>query len=103
MTKLYYEAHVTIDPVEDDDRITHLKGLAQPCGFRLAKLLLRKGRTPSTDDAFLTCRTTDREEIEGRTRLMVAYLKDHGYGVRRYKIEDTLVDSKMDDEWGLLQ
>lgn len=102
MTKMYYEAHVTIDPVEDDLQLAQLKNLAEACQFRVAKLLLRKGRGPSTDDAFMTSRSDDWEEIKFNTRILVRNLRRAGFGVRRYKIEDTLMDSKIEDQMGLL-
>jgi hypothetical protein len=98
---LYYEAHVTIDPVDDKHR-SIIQTLAKPYGFRMAKLLMRKPASTDVaehrDDAFLTARNTKWGQIASQTSGLVKALKEAGYGVRRYKIEDTLIDSKISDD-----
>ena len=94
MTRLYYEAHVNLAPVSPAGREA-LAGAAQPYGFHLAKLLMEKGRL--AEDAFLTARSGKYEDIESRLRWLVQALRERGYVVRRYKIEDTLLDSRHGD------
>lgn len=94
---LYFEAHVTTDPVFGAD-LERLKALAQAHRFRVAKLLMRKREggleEPHVDDSFCTARSTEWIDILNRTLLLVQDLGDAGFKVRRYKIEDTLLDIK---------
>jgi len=94
---LYYESHVTVDPVEDGE-VDDLKEVASRYGFRVAKLLMRKGLAPSTDDAFMTARSQDSEDIRARTAAVVEALLSDGFGVRRYKVEEAVVDSNVQDD-----
>lgn len=97
--RLYYEAHVTIDPVPEDKRGA-VQALADPYGCKLAKLLMQKGQ-PSNLDTFMTCHGKDLGAMEARVAGLVKRLLGVGLGVRRYKIEDTLMDSRNEDELGL--
>jgi hypothetical protein len=94
-TRLYYEAHITIDPVDDVDR-AQANDIGTSYGFRLAKLLMDKG-VPSQLDTFLTGRGKEYEDILARTRMVVDSLKRSGFVVRRAKIEDTLLDTNHGD------
>lgn len=105
IVELYLEAHVTIEPVFDTQR--ELAGqVAQKYGFKLAKLLMQKERevTPerSNMDTFMTGHSKSKLDINRRTKDLVLALKADGFKVWRYKIEDTLVDSRTKDEWELL-
>ena len=94
---LYFESHVTIDPVFDAD-LDRFRGLACQYGFRVASLLMRKGDgvlVPSVDDTFCTSRGQVWEDIKCRTRLLVSAAIAEGFTVRRYKIEDTLLDVRL--------
>jgi hypothetical protein len=93
MVPLYYEAHVTIDPVVDP-RLAFFRGLCSKHGFRVAELLMRKGGglVPAVDDSFCTGRGTDLEPLVARTAALVADAQRNGYRVRRYKIESALID-----------
>lgn len=103
--RLYYEAHVTIEPVFDGD-LEKVSRIAAHHGFRVADLLMqkRKDDTPerSAKDTFCTGHSRDLDDITGRTRLLVIDLMGNGWKVWRYKIEDTVLDSRHDDEWNLL-
>ena len=99
LTNLYYESHITIDPVHEDELKT-FKKLAAKYNFRVAKLLMEK--TPSTIDAFCTSHSKDYTQIVNDTICLVEALLGEGFHVRRYKIEDTLVDSKIEDKYMLL-
>lgn len=100
-SKLYYEAHITIEPV-----FGHLLELAQelaaPFKFRVADLLMKKREedTPerSANDTFMTGHGTHLGDVTGRLRSLVRTLQDHSFKVWRYKIEDTILDSKMDKD-----
>lgn len=98
--KLYYEAHITIDPVPEEGRGA-VQELGTPWGFKLAKLLMQKGE-PSKIDTFMTAHGRDLDDMRRRVTGMVIDLRRRGYGVRRYKVEDTVFDSRTHDELGLL-
>jgi len=104
-SKLYYEAHVTIDPVFDERR-EHASAIAMTYGFRLAKLIMRKqeatAEQPAKDDTFMTGHGVELSMITRRLVKLVEHLKERGFVVRRYKIEDTIMDSRQADELGLL-
>lgn len=101
---LYYEAHVTIDPVFGE----LLKSLELMCDnwkFRVAKLHMSKTGTdsiPHTKDSFCTGRSKSYDDLVTRTQELVLDLKTAGFNVRRYKIEDTIVDSNIEDKWQIL-
>jgi hypothetical protein len=105
ISKLYFESHITIDPVFDQERETVSK-MAQAAGFRLAKLIMRKStrdaEQPSQDDTFMTSHSRSYADIESRTVALVQGLQNEGYTVRRYKIENTILDSRHNDEHRLL-
>jgi hypothetical protein len=48
-------------------------------------------------DAFATTRHINFDTIEHRMRVMVNLLRAAGFQVARFKIEDTLLDSKLGD------
>lgn len=101
---LYYEAHVTIDPVFDERRV-HAQAIATTYAFKLAKLIMRKKSTDpeqeSQDDTFMTGHSQDFDNIRMRMEALIKHLQERGFFVRRYKIEDTLMDSRTEDVLGL--
>ena len=88
-TELYFEAHVTIDPVDEEG---DLRQLARARGFRLAELLMKKTLDKSRLDDFMTGRGKDYDDLLDRTQSLVEDLTQAGYNVRRYKLENTLLD-----------
>ena len=94
-TDLYFEAHVTIDPA-DDPEDPRLRKLAKAQGFRVAELLMKKGSGErSRLDDFMTARGTVYDDVLARTMMLVSTLMESGYKVRRYKIENTLLDVRL--------
>ncbi len=104
-SKLYYEAHVTIEPVFDE-RLELFRRIAQAHHFRVAELLMKKRSDDTEDrsskDSFCTSHSKYFEVIKSNTISMVNNLKDMGFKVWRYKIEDTILDSRSHDELNLL-
>ncbi len=102
---LYYEAHITIEPVFDKRRELAAQ-MAVNGGFRLADLLMKKRESDteerSSKDTFMTGHSKSYTNIATRTLMMVKQLKAAGFKVWRYKIEDTLMDSRSHDVWGLI-
>ena len=87
-TEYYFESHITIDPVED---IVELTELASKYNFKPAKLLMDKG-IPSKLDTFITGRSKDYLVLLTNTENLVNKLKLNNYVVRRYKLENILLD-----------
>lgn len=92
-TELYFETHITIDPVEEIQE-SELKKLVTAFGFRVAELYMKKGGR-SRLDSFMTTRGTDYDDVYMRTLRCVNALINSGYKVRRYKIENTLLDVRL--------
>lgn len=103
---LYFESHITIAPVFDT-ALQKLKTICLLHGFHVANLLMQKRAEDQPDrskyDTFCTGRDLDYEPLFQRTMTLVSALQEHGYTVWRYKIEDTLIDSKYDDSMFLLK
>lgn len=101
----YYEAHVTIDPVIDVDRLEELQHIASKYKFKVASLFMGKGGNsrPSTFDAFMTAHSKNLVDIKFQILGLVRDLQRQGFPVRRYKIEDIVMDSRIDDELELLE
>lgn len=95
---LYYECHITIEPVLEDDRRAILEATIKPYGFRLAELLFQRHRadTPerSAKDSFTTARGDNFDELANRMHLCRHALMAAGFEVWRYKIEAALVDCR---------
>lgn len=101
----YYEAHVTIEPVFDD-RLVHAAAVAQTHVFRIADLLMQKRTEHTVErskyDTFMTGRHVSYAVLQERMINLVRDLRQQGYKVWRYKIESTIIDSKLDDALNLL-
>jgi len=102
---LYYESHVTLDPVFGD-RLDVLREACSAHGFRVAKLLMKKRGTdagvPSDLDSFCTGTSRDLDGLRDTMQALILALKAGGFVVRRYKIETIVLDSRVDDELHLL-
>lgn len=94
-TDLYFESHVTIEPVFDD-RLEQLKKIVHKHSFRVADLLMQKRRGDTHErskyDTFCTARGNDYHELNAKMMLCVGDLVSAGFKVWRYKLENTLVD-----------
>lgn len=102
---LYYEAHITIAPVLDEEKLKDLRELVKPLGFRVADLLMRvPGRGRPSDlqrselDTFLSSRSDSRDDIVARTALCCAVLRGAGFEVWRYKVEAAILDTKINPD-----
>ncbi len=102
---MYFEAHVTIEPVFEE-RLEEVKLLSQAKGFKVATLLMQKRKedTPelSKYDTFTTGHSTDYFDLEDRTYNLVTSLQNSKFKVLRYKIEECMLDSRIEDKWGLV-
>lgn len=95
----YYESHVTIEPVYDK-RLELFGEVCQRHGFRVAKLLMKTREVDNFErspyDSFCTSRSGQFDEMKQRMIALINDLDENGFKVWRYKIEDTLLDSRFD-------
>lgn len=102
---LYYEGHVTIEPVFGH-RLEQASALAQLFGFRIASLLMQKDRvaTPerSDKDTFMTGHSKYEGNLTSRMKALIKTLQYPNFQVWRYKMEDTVYDSRTRDLFQLL-
>lgn len=100
-SKLYYESHVTIAPVFDE-KLVEMKAICVKYKFRVADLILKHKKAdaakPYEGDSFCTSRGVEFEDIRDRTVGLMVELREKGFEIWRYKIEDTLLDSKSGDD-----
>jgi len=106
VSDLYYDCHVTIDPVFDESRDI-LRELIHPFGFKLAKLAMKKSKGGSWEDSkldtFFTAHGKNYSDLQQRMVDCIRTVKSNGYAVRRYKIENTIIDSRGEDILRLIQ
>lgn len=97
---LYYECHITIDPVFGEER-DRLARIIKPFKFKLAKLVMKKSKgdeyKDSQLDTFMTGHGKYYSKLKVRMVNCIEVAKIEGYNIRRYKIEDTIIDSKHED------
>lgn len=91
VTSLYFEAHITIEPVKDTNRGMQLYELAGVRDFRVADFVMRKDKNA---DAFVSARGTDYMALRTKVIDMIDILVHFGFVVKRYKIENTLEDMR---------
>lgn len=100
-----YECHVTIEPVLDEVQLDQLRAIAKQHRFRVAELLMvkRPNDTPerSKYDTFMTMNTDSRDDVFKYCKALVEHLKTTNFKVWRYKIEQTLVDTRDSDKLGV--
>ena len=90
-TALYFEAHVTIEPTDDLWQVATLYEAAGQRGFRVADFIMRKDKQA---DSFVTARGTNYDELRKKCIDMMDILVFHGFKVKRFKIENTLEDTR---------
>lgn len=92
-----YECHITIEPVFDERR-TLASQIAEHHSFKLAELLMKKGREATEErsdkDTFMTGHHVDYAALFRKMCDCIEQLKRAGFRVWRYKIEDIVIDSK---------
>ena len=106
MNALYYESHVTIEPVDEDGR-AKIEEIIKPSGFKLAKLLMQKRNVDTPErskyDTFCTGHSTDVQDIMNMMVGCIWCLQQAGFKVWRYKIESVIIDSRNEDSLNLLK
>lgn len=95
---LYYECHITIEPLFSEEERNSASTIAKKYSFKLANLLMQKDRlekpTRSNKDTFMTSHSTCLSDITCRMNQCISSLKSAGFTVWRAKIEDTVIDIK---------
>lgn len=104
-TDYYFECHITIEPVFDD-RLILANNIANEYGFRIADLLMKKRKNDTEErskyDTFMSSRSKKHDDIQTRMIDLIVKLKELGFVIWRYKIENILCDSKYEDIHSLL-
>lgn len=102
---LYFESHITIEPVFDD-RLELASKIAENHKFRIASLLMQKRKDDfperSKHDTFMTGRNVNYDTLKENMSNLIVELKNNNFVVWRYKIEDVKLDSNFSDSLGLL-
>jgi hypothetical protein len=93
MDPLYYESHVTVEPVFDE-KLERFVTLCAPHGFKVAKLLMQKGAA-NDKDSFCTAHAKDLDELKDRMMTLVSSLQENEFTVYRYKIEAVVFDVRL--------
>ena len=100
---LYYECHITIQPVFNTNLEILKEVLAPKFKFKVANLILKKEakgqETQSQDDTFLTAHSKNFEDLKVRMQGMLQLLNEYKYTLMRYKIESVLLDSKIEGDF----
>lgn len=103
---LYLECHITIEPVFNE-RLEQASQIALDHKFKIANLLMQKREHDqperSKHDTFMTSHSQDLDDMKIRMINLIDHLKQYGFKVWRYKIEDVIIDSKIIDELELLK
>lgn len=103
-TNFYFESHVTIEPIFDD-QLSLASTIARSHGFKVADLLMKKRKNDTVErskyDTFMTGRSNTYQFLEDNMKNLIIELRSNGFKVWRYKIENILCDSRYYDIYGL--
>ena len=91
-TSLYYECHVTVEPIEFEEPRALFDTICREFKFWTSEWILKKDGY----HFFATSRSTGLAEMQHRMIALMEALISNGFKIWRYKIEDTVVDSKID-------
>lgn len=97
ITKYYFECHITIDPVLIEENGELLRNLCAIVHFKVANLFMLKTGDRSEKDTFMTGHSKDLEALIERMIQLLDLLKLHNFPIRRYKIEEIIIDSRNED------
>ncbi len=99
-SRLYYEAHITLEKgaftlTTEAEHI--LEKICEENDLRPSTFLLLKPEDPEPH-AFVSCRDKSLRSICEKVRKAVRELNREGFKVKRWKVEDTVLDSNRGDE-----
>jgi hypothetical protein len=100
----YHECHVTVEVTDDVTCLDYVATMARVKGFKLAevKSAQRSSEGPAGIAYILTGHDKQRDHLIERMRVLATALKEAGIKIGRYKIEDISLDSRVEDQYGLL-
>jgi hypothetical protein len=101
MDTIYYEAHVTFEPIFDEDTLEIAKNLAASAGYKVADLYMLNHEA-SRKDTFMTKHSKDYDALATSIILVVDLFKDISVECLRYKIESVVLDSRYEDKYKLI-
>ncbi len=93
-SRLYYEAHITVPPLTPSYELILDQLCAGTQWHRSTFELQKAGEVPN---GFVSARADTREEIMRAMGDMLLRLQNKQFPVLRFKVEDTLLDSKRGD------
>lgn len=97
----YYESHVTVEPIFDEQKLAVFQDICRAYKFRIAELLMQKRAEDKPErskyDTFCSSRNCDGFDLQRNMLELVKSCQALGIKVWRYKIEDVILDSKIDD------
>lgn len=101
-----YEGHITLEPVHGSALHRAIE-LAYRAGFKASEepgyLGSSYSERTTRNDGFLTGHSPEYVLIRRSMKQLILDLQAEGFQVRRYKIEHIVVDSKLYDEWELIE
>lgn len=97
---LYYECHITIEPINDPHGISLVQDICMIYDFKMARFnMLADGEQART---FISGRDQSYSRMFKRMINCINKLKTvyggNGFKILRYKIEDTIIDSNSDGD-----
>ena len=100
-----FECHITVDPILGDriDDYTRLEFICNLNRFKIAKLYMTKTGQVNDKDSFMTGHGDNYQELLVRMYKLIGDLLLAGYKIRRYKIEQILLDSRVNDIYNLIR
>lgn len=93
-TALYYECHITIEPVEGE-RLELFEVLSRKYKFKVVNLLMRKSLERSQLDSFTTAKSKKFEVLHEAMMGLLSDLEQNKFEIYRHKIEKVVIDSKI--------
>lgn len=105
VARLYYEAHITVEPLEAESfsYSDFADAIAQDHKSWRASKFEHDDVDNIADKWFLSAKCNELDAIKWAVRTMLADLRSHGFVIERWKIEEAVLDSKHGDDEEKLQ
>src|SRR6478736_199900 len=99
-TRLYYEAHINFPHPTEEQAEKVREICSRQMFWKMATFEMHKDQVPT---GFCTGRNRVKEEIQAEVLQVITEMEAAGIEVLRWKIEDTVLDSKYGDSLSMLQ